>query len=339
VHERSVDGDILCLLARRVLVQLPHIKVVLMSATVHTSLYRDYFDVREETIFVGVRRFPLREFYCEDLVEFLPPSQRDSLRKLAETTSECAGYQGEVVGDAIVKEQLNVAVNLTRQIAAEGIAVLIFVSGMADIQELMDKFDKSKRSTVKLKLIAIHSDIPFEEQMQAFQPAGRGEAKVVIATNAAESSLTLPDVDHVICLGTHKMLSYNDRHHAAQLTNCWVRNLDLVLVNREMLSSLELLERLFIFATVMILFTSTIIIGILCEVNTILLLSCLLSLISADLQGLGYPESRSNRSSQTGQRLPPVLVRPLLPPTGPRPERGAPAAPERSDPAAARHAR
>ena len=41
--------------------------------------------------------------------------------------------------------------------------------------------------------------------IQAFLPAGPNEVKVVIATNAAESSITLPDVDMVICLGTHKV--------------------------------------------------------------------------------------------------------------------------------------
>ena len=49
--------------------------------------------------------------------------------------------------------------------------------------------------------LPIHSDVPFEEQMAAFDPPKEGEVKVIIATNAAESSLTLPDVDHVICLG------------------------------------------------------------------------------------------------------------------------------------------
>ena len=36
------------------------------------------------------------------------------------------------------------------------------------------------------------------------------------------ANLTLPDCDHVICLGAAKMLSYSDRHHASQLVNCWV---------------------------------------------------------------------------------------------------------------------
>ena len=41
---------------------------------------------------------------------------------------------------------------------------------------------------LKLKCIAIHSDIPFEEQLLAFQPAGPGEAKVVIATSKSTHS-------------------------------------------------------------------------------------------------------------------------------------------------------
>jgi HrpA-like RNA helicase len=54
---------------------------------------------------------------------------------------------------------------------------------MADINELIEKLEKSEKRTsksVKLKIIAIHSDIPFEEQLQAFQPCGQGEAKVVM---------------------------------------------------------------------------------------------------------------------------------------------------------------
>ena len=67
--------------------------------------------------------------------------------------------------------------------------------------------------------LSIHSHPSYPLSL-SFQ--GPDEAKVVIATNAAESSLTLPDCDHVICLGAHKMLSYSDRHNAAQLVNCWV---------------------------------------------------------------------------------------------------------------------
>ena len=46
--------------------------------------------------------------------------------------------------------------------------------------------------------------------------------KVILATNAAESSITLPDVDTVICLGTHKSMRYVPASHCVQLVNTWI---------------------------------------------------------------------------------------------------------------------
>ena len=73
----------------------------------------------------------------------------------------------------------------------------------------------------KTLLLAVHSDVPHEQQLLAFQPTQPDEVKIVIATNAAESSVTIPDVDHVICLGTSKILTYNARQHTTQLVNSW----------------------------------------------------------------------------------------------------------------------
>ena len=80
VHERSVDSDVLCLLAKRLLQSNPRIRVVLMSATIHVELYQKYFqpfshfaDSREvnygslECLSVGMRRFPIQVQYLEDL--------------------------------------------------------------------------------------------------------------------------------------------------------------------------------------------------------------------------------------------------------------------------------
>lgn len=68
----------------------------------------------------------------------------------------------------------------------------------------------------------IHSDIPFEEQMNVFDPAGAVEVKVLIATNAAESSVTIPDVDNVICLGLCKQIVYNETSHRQMLVPMWI---------------------------------------------------------------------------------------------------------------------
>lgn len=58
------------------------------------------------------------------------------------------------------------------------------------------------------QVIPFHSELPKEDQMLAFAPVGEGVVKIVVATNSAESSITMPDVDNVICLGSCKEVPY-----------------------------------------------------------------------------------------------------------------------------------
>jgi len=139
-------------------------------------------------------------------------------RKIIEVTAHSSGRASDDVPQTVPKEQYNLAVGLIKAVGQPGTAVLVFVSGIADITELTERFEGLSR----YRLYAIHSDLPFEEQEQAFTPAAPDEVKVVVATNAAESSITLPDCDCVICLGTHKALRYDPRTHRVQLVNTWV---------------------------------------------------------------------------------------------------------------------
>jgi HrpA-like RNA helicase len=100
-----------------------------------------------------------------------------------EVTGKCSGKASDDVPQTVPKEQYNLVVSLIKAVGQPGTAVLVFVSGIADITELTERFENQPR----YKLYAIHSDLPFEEQEQAFTPAGPDEVKVVVATNAAES--------------------------------------------------------------------------------------------------------------------------------------------------------
>jgi len=133
----------------------------------------------------------------------------------------------------IAKAQAELAVHVTRFVGRPGSSVLIFVAGMAEIVDLVDRFEALNESAmngtgggggkkVLYKIVAIHSDIPDDEQAEAFVAAGASVVKVVVATNAAESSITLPDVDTVICLGVHKQIEYNALSHRTMLAPLWV---------------------------------------------------------------------------------------------------------------------
>ena len=98
VHERSVDGDVACMLSKGLLKRYPAMRLVLMSATLNTGLYRDYF--REfvdpsdlEPLFVGVKRFNITFKYCEDILReytaaSVPEARKEPIRKLIEITSK-----------------------------------------------------------------------------------------------------------------------------------------------------------------------------------------------------------------------------------------------------------
>ena len=68
IHERSVDTDLLCYIAKDLMKQFPHLKLILMSATLAADTYCEYFGVQLPALFVGSRRCPLKECYLSDLM-------------------------------------------------------------------------------------------------------------------------------------------------------------------------------------------------------------------------------------------------------------------------------
>ncbi len=66
-------------------------------------------------------------------------------------------------------------------------------------------------------LLPLHSALPAAEQRRVFQPAARGTRKIVVATNIAETSLTIPDVVYVVDTGRQKCRQYNPRKSMSSL--------------------------------------------------------------------------------------------------------------------------
>ncbi|CAB9524055.1 Probable ATP-dependent RNA helicase spindle-E [Seminavis robusta] len=221
VHERSVDTDILCFLCRRLLEENKRIRLVLMSATLATKLYKEYFNLPNDPIHVGVRRYPIEEVYLEDLSRMqLTSKERQAVAALSK---ECDSKKCKSApGVQMMKHLQTLAANLATMVGDPGSSVLIFVAGMAEIIGITELVEGVAVAGKRLTCFPIHSDIPFEDQMSAFDSPEPDEVKIIIATNAAESSVTLPDVDHVICLGLCRQIVYNASSHRQMLTPTWI---------------------------------------------------------------------------------------------------------------------
>jgi HrpA-like RNA helicase len=133
-----------------------------------------------ECLSVGVRRFPIEIMYAEDIAASTSGFSSTIMNLAKDTLNATKNSSKDGVLPKVVKSQFNLAFAIIKSIGRVGSGILVFVSGIADITDLTEKFEGME----KYKVIAIHSDIPFEEQEAAFRPAEPNEVKVVIATNA-----------------------------------------------------------------------------------------------------------------------------------------------------------
>lgn len=84
-------------------------------------------------------------------------------------------------------------------------AVLVFLPGMGEISRLFDRLSCSRQARSGRQLIIpLHSTVSPADQRRAFFKPARGVRKVVLATNIAETSLTIEDVVYVVDAGKHK---------------------------------------------------------------------------------------------------------------------------------------
>lgn len=126
---------------------------------------------------------------------------------------------------ALVKEQqangeLKCA-NIKRR--RESGAVLVFMPGKREIDALCNVLyqDPLAGDRQLVNILKLHSTIPRSEQQTVFVPAREGTVKIVVASNIAETSITVPDVSHVIDTGRVKESRFNPLTRTNELTTVW----------------------------------------------------------------------------------------------------------------------
>uniref|UniRef100_A0A6Q2Y8P3 ATP-dependent RNA helicase TDRD9 n=1 Tax=Esox lucius TaxID=8010 RepID=A0A6Q2Y8P3_ESOLU len=219
VHERSEELDFLLLVVRKLLrSNSRYVKVILMSATINCKEFAEYFGtlIRSQTnpayVFeVKGAPYAIEEFYLDDLHSLSPYS---------------------VSGDDpyITTEMYNVAVSLIQsfdEMKEEGGlglpdrgSVLVFLPGLAEIHYMQEALSKLVRKRWVLCVYPLHSSVTLEEQNGVFLVPVPGYRKIILSTNIAESSVTVPDVKYVIdfCLARHMVCDKETNYQSLRLT-------------------------------------------------------------------------------------------------------------------------
>ena len=202
-------------------------KVILMSATLCSSTYSKYFDEFDVSppIHVGVSRFENTYYHLNDLIEMDDSRlnelcNRDFVRLNQMMQRE--NPQDPVKDKKVLLLQIDLAFKIARCVGQPRETVLVFVPGIFALSELAAKFEILKEtSSISYRVLCVHSSIPFSDQLAIFAQDDEC-VKICIATNAAESSLTIPDCNNVICLGLEKRVLYSPKRHRVELVERWI---------------------------------------------------------------------------------------------------------------------
>ena len=183
-HERTLHTDVLLALVKDVARFRSDLKVIISSATMDAQKFKAYFDGTAPIFNVPGRRYDVQTYY---------------------TTAQEADYL-----EAAVVTTLQI--HLTQPTDGD---ILVFLTGQEEIESAREALEERTRALgsacPELIVCPIYASLPSEQQSKIFEAPPPGGRKVVLATNIAETSLTIPNVVYVVDCGWAKQNSYNAR--------------------------------------------------------------------------------------------------------------------------------
>ncbi|GAO15144.1 hypothetical protein UVI_02029580 [Ustilaginoidea virens] len=248
VHERSIDSDFLLIVLKKLLTQRKELKVVLMSATVDAERFSNYLG-GAPILNVPGRTFPVDVRYLEDAVELTGYRPSDSPEEKmvdldddvvegdnngpkSEVSSSLSTYSAQTRSTLAQIDEYRIDFDLMLQLMVRiasdeslkfySKAILVFLPGIAEIRTLNDMLLGDPRFAKDWLVYPLHSSIATEDQESAFLVPPPGMRKIVLATNIAETGITIPDVTCVIDTGKHREMRFDEKKQLSRLIDTFI---------------------------------------------------------------------------------------------------------------------
>ncbi|KAM9327076.1 ATP-dependent RNA helicase A [Gastrophryne carolinensis] len=246
IHERDLNTDFLLVVLRDVIQTFPDIRVILMSATIDTSMFCEYF-FNCPLIEVYGRTFPVQEYFLEDCIQmtqFIPPP-RDKKRKDKDEEggddddANCNLICSDEYGPETKRSMSQMSEKETPIELIEALlmyietlnvpgAVLVFLPGWNLIYTVQKHLEMNPHfGSHSYRVLPLHSQIPREEQRRVFDSVPDGIIKVILSTNIAETSITINDVVYVIDSCKQKVKLFTSHNNMTNYATVWASKTNL----------------------------------------------------------------------------------------------------------------
>jgi ATP-dependent helicase HrpA len=184
-HERSLNVDFILGYLKQLLPRRPDLKVVITSATIDPERFSRHFD-GAPVIEVSGRTYPVEVRYRPLVAQEEDEDDRDQVQGICDAVEElCAEGPGDV---------------------------LVFLSGEREIRDTADalaRLDSLHTRGRQTEILPLYARLSAAEQHRVFQR--HGGRRIVLATNVAETSLTVPGIKYVVDPGTARISRYSHR--------------------------------------------------------------------------------------------------------------------------------
>jgi HrpA-like RNA helicase len=220
IHERDTNTDLLLLAVKNLIKQRPMLRVVIMSATLDSAKFYHYFkndglQAGKPIVIESPTNFPIKSFHLEDIRLPKRGLDKDSSKYWTDENSkgcaEVSKVPHSLFSNIVAELHLN---------KPDG-AILCFLPGWEDIVAVKGALETLLSRHDNFRIFCVHSSSSADETLAMFRPIS-GVRKIILATNIAESSITIPDASYIVDSGMQKIMSFKPNLRMNSLELTWI---------------------------------------------------------------------------------------------------------------------
>lgn len=231
----------------------PDLRIILMSATIDTTLFSDYFGCCP-IIEVPGRAFPVKQYFLEDTIEllrFVPPPDTKKRKRNGDDDGSAEVVAAEeqdqncnkiIANNYTPQTKASMSVMSESEVSFELIeallinikemnmsgAVLVFLPGWNLIFALMKFLQNNQRfGGNDYIILPLHSQLPREDQRKVFEKVPDGVTKIILSTNIAETSITIDDVVFVVDVCKVRLKLFTSHNNLTSYATVWASKTNL----------------------------------------------------------------------------------------------------------------
>ncbi|CAL7939710.1 unnamed protein product [Xylocopa violacea] len=205
-HERNLQTDILLTLLKKKLKENPHLKLIVMSASMNAELFQRYFS--STVINIPGKLYPVKMHFMEDIEIF---------------NGELLQYQRNNILEIPYYKIVKLIQWIITHKPPGGI--LCFLPGWQEIKELREILHSEINN---LFIVPLHSKISVATQQKAFDSPPHNMTKVILSTDIAETGITITDINYVIDTAIKKDVEWNEDKFISSLNFCKISKANII---------------------------------------------------------------------------------------------------------------